>query len=165
MMEDRVALAEGRRQIYGSQLRQVGGDPRMFVSPLEDPDHVDERRASVGLPPMAEYLKIWNLTWDVEAYKQELPVLEALAAHKFGARYDQAAGLVRASPAGSDRLAPELAVVGDGRRADPHVDFFLKANPGYAQGDELACLASLHPSNMRPIASRVVQRVRAAGTP
>lgn len=78
LMEDRVALAEGRPQTYGSQLRQNGNDPRLFVCPLADPDHVDERRAAVGLPPMAEYLKHWKLTWDVEAYKRELPELEKL---------------------------------------------------------------------------------------
>lgn len=78
LMEDRVALAEGRPQTYGSQLRQNGNDSRLFVSPLADPDHVDERRAAIGLPPMAEYLKHWKLTWDVEAYKRELPELEKL---------------------------------------------------------------------------------------
>ena len=77
-MEDRVALAEGRPQTYGSQLRQNGNDSRLFVSPLLDPDHVDERRAAIGLPPMAEYLKHWKLPWDVEAYKRELPELEKL---------------------------------------------------------------------------------------
>jgi len=78
LMEDRVALSEGRPQIYGSQLRQNGNDSRLFVCPLMDPDHVDERRAAVGLPSMAENLKRWNLTWDVEAYKRELPELEKL---------------------------------------------------------------------------------------
>jgi len=33
----------------------------------------DERRAAIGLAPMSEYLKNWNLTWDVEQYKKELP--------------------------------------------------------------------------------------------
>ena len=76
LLEDRVALAEGRRQIYGSQLLSDPKDGHLYVRPLEDPDHVDERRASVGLGTMAEYLKLWNLTWDVETYKKELPALE-----------------------------------------------------------------------------------------
>lgn len=78
LIEDRVALAEGQPQTYGSQLSQSSNDSRWFVSPLADPDHVDERRAAIGLPPMAEYLKHWNLTWDVEAYKKQLPELEKL---------------------------------------------------------------------------------------
>lgn len=75
LLEDRVALRQGHRQIYGSQ---VGRDNlgEFYLSPLEDPDHVDERRAAVGLGPLAEYLMNWNMTWDVEAYKQQLPALE-----------------------------------------------------------------------------------------
>lgn len=77
LLEDRIALREGRPQIYGSQLRSDGGGP-LYVSAMEDPDHVDERRASVGLPPMAEYLKKnWNLQWDLAAYKAQLPELLA----------------------------------------------------------------------------------------
>lgn len=76
LLEDRVALAEGRRQTFGSQLMS-DKDGRYYVRPLEDPDHVDERRKAMGLGPMAEYLKHWNLVWDVEAYKKQLPSLEA----------------------------------------------------------------------------------------
>ncbi len=67
LLEDRVALAEGRLQVYGSQLR-TEQDGHTYVRPMIDPEHVDERRASVGLPPMAEYLKHWNLTWDAKAF-------------------------------------------------------------------------------------------------
>lgn len=76
LLEDRVLMRNGNRQIYGSQ---IGRDPESgehFLSPLEDPDHVDERRASVGLGPIADYLMHWNLVWDVEAYKKQLPELE-----------------------------------------------------------------------------------------
>lgn len=69
LLEDRVALGEGRNQIYGSQL--TGDENGQFsLSPIEDPDNVDVRRASVGLPPLSEYLQHWNLTWDVEAHKK-----------------------------------------------------------------------------------------------
>jgi hypothetical protein len=79
LMEDRVALAEGRRQVYGSQLADDGrAAGHFYVSPLEDPDHVDERRASMGLGTMAKNLRRWNLKWDVSIYKQELPKLELL---------------------------------------------------------------------------------------
>lgn len=76
LLEDRIALREGRQQVYGSQ---IGVDPATgahYVLPLEDPDHVDERRAAVGLRPLAEYVKTWNITWDVEAYKKLLPTLK-----------------------------------------------------------------------------------------
>lgn len=76
LLEDRVALGQGKKQIYGSQIA-TGKDNKYYVMPLEDPDHVDERRKSVGLPPLAKYVENWNMEWDVEAYKKELPEIEA----------------------------------------------------------------------------------------
>jgi tetratricopeptide (TPR) repeat protein len=78
LLEDRVALREGRKQIYGSQISTNSITKKSFVSPLEDPDNVDKRRAEVGLGPLADYIKNWGLTWDVEAYKKELPELEKI---------------------------------------------------------------------------------------
>ena len=76
LLEDRVALGEGRRQTYGSQLRTNPKTGKNELSPLDDPDHVDQRRASVGLGLLADYLKHWDLTWDVEEYKKHPPQLE-----------------------------------------------------------------------------------------
>lgn len=75
LLEDRVALREGRKQIYGSQVG-MEKDGSYFVSALEDPDNVDKRRAEVGLQPLADYVRQWNIKWDIEAYKKELPDLE-----------------------------------------------------------------------------------------
>ena len=63
-LTDRVLLAEGKKQIYGTQFMQVDGksEPR----PMEDPEHVDDRRKEVGLEPIAEYAKRLR-----EVYKQE----------------------------------------------------------------------------------------------
>jgi hypothetical protein len=63
LLEDRVAIGEGRPQIYGSQLYQEGDGP-LIVQAMEDPDHVDERRASIGLPPMAEYVNVGSQSPD-----------------------------------------------------------------------------------------------------
>jgi hypothetical protein len=76
LLEDRVALREGKKQIYGSQI-SMDSVGNAWVAPLEDPDNVDKRRASVGLGPLADYVKYWNLTWNVEAYKKQLPAIEA----------------------------------------------------------------------------------------
>ncbi|MBT2621972.1 MULTISPECIES: DUF6624 domain-containing protein [Chryseobacterium] len=76
LLEDRVALRQGKKQIYGSQIGRDQQTQVYFVSPLEDPDNVDKRRAEVGLPPLAEYVSNWQIKWDVEQYKKELPKLE-----------------------------------------------------------------------------------------
>lgn len=70
LLEDRVALGKGEKQIYGSQ---ISGNSEMgyFLLPLLDPDNVDKRRAEVGLKPIKEYLLYWGITWDVEEYKNK----------------------------------------------------------------------------------------------
>ncbi|MDP1726826.1 MAG: hypothetical protein Q8M15_08580 [Bacteroidota bacterium] len=74
LLEDRVALGQGKMQIYGSQLWQDSSGT--YVQPIEDVENVDKRRALIGLQPMAEYLKFWNLSWSIEKYKKELPIIE-----------------------------------------------------------------------------------------
>ena len=54
---DELQILLGRQQRYGSQVcDNAGKEP--FVCSLEDPAHVDERRAAIGLPPLAEYLSM-----------------------------------------------------------------------------------------------------------
>lgn len=77
LLEDRVALRQGQKQIYGSQIGRDTVTGEYYISPLEDPDNVDKRRAEVGLGPIEDYIANWDLTWDVETYKKQLPELEA----------------------------------------------------------------------------------------
>ena len=70
-------MRNGNRQIYGSQ---IGRDPETgeyYVSPLEDPENVDARRAEVGLSPLQDYVSNWDLEWNAKEYKECLPQLEA----------------------------------------------------------------------------------------
>jgi hypothetical protein len=53
-LTDRVLLAEGQPQRYGTQFSLIDG--KCIPRPLEDEAHVDERRAAIGLPPLAQYL-------------------------------------------------------------------------------------------------------------
>jgi hypothetical protein len=78
LLEDRVALGEGRRQTYGSQIGFNEKTKRYYVSPLDAPDNVDARRAAVGLPSLSDYVKHWDLTWNVAEYKKQLLELEKL---------------------------------------------------------------------------------------
>lgn len=59
-LTDRVLLAEGKKQVYGTQLTWVDG--KWKPRPMEDEANVDKRRAGVGLPPLAEYIR------DLEAH-------------------------------------------------------------------------------------------------
>jgi hypothetical protein len=77
-LEDRVAIGEGKQQIYGSQIGYDMKTNKTYVLPLIDPDNVDKRRAKVGLGLMSDYVKHWDMIWDVEEYKRQLPNLEKM---------------------------------------------------------------------------------------
>lgn len=59
LLEDRVRVADGKPQLYGSQLNT---NPLRF-EPIEDEVHVDQRRQSIGLEPLADYAKRFGLTY------------------------------------------------------------------------------------------------------
>jgi hypothetical protein len=54
-LEDRIRVLEGRPQRYATQF-DVGEDGMPIPAEIEEPDRVDERRASMGLEPLAERL-------------------------------------------------------------------------------------------------------------
>lgn len=56
-LTDRVRLAQTLPQIYGTQVMYDAVQRRASPRMLEDPDHVNERRAKVGLEPIEDYLK------------------------------------------------------------------------------------------------------------
>jgi hypothetical protein len=64
LLHDRVALSfsdptKRVLQRYGTQ-GQCTGPGTWEPFPVEDPDNLDERRRAVGLPPMAEYKKVFT---------------------------------------------------------------------------------------------------------
>jgi hypothetical protein len=78
LLEDRVLIRTGKKQIYGSQLFTDAKGGKTFLLPLEDPEHVDQRRAAIGLEPLGSYLKRFKIDWNIEEYKKQLPEVEAL---------------------------------------------------------------------------------------
>jgi hypothetical protein len=61
-LKDRVLVAAGDEQIYGTQWECRGGEavPR---TPIVDPDDVDQRRAEVGMDPLDEYIESFRETY------------------------------------------------------------------------------------------------------
>ena len=81
-------------------------------------------------------------------------VLDTLAAQRFGAEYDAAAGVVRyATP--HERVREGLAPLDASVLANPHVRFFAERNPGHARGEELACLAEIRLRDLVRAAGRI----------
>ena len=52
-LTDRILVNENKPQRYGTQM-----DNHFQPRPLEDPDNVDKLRATMGLPPLSEYLRV-----------------------------------------------------------------------------------------------------------
>ena len=78
LLEDWIALREGRKQIYGSQIGTNITTKKQYVLPLEDPDNVDIRRKKVGLNSLSDYVKSFDIIWDLEKYKKDLPEIEEM---------------------------------------------------------------------------------------
>ena len=60
LLLDRVLVAEGKPQVYGTQAKRIeewkGREP--VLAPIEDEANVDKRRAEVGLFPLSEYREL-----------------------------------------------------------------------------------------------------------
>jgi len=74
ILEDRIAMREGRKQLYGSQGFKDKATGTNYIYPIVDVDQLDQRRKQMGMPPMATYAK----NWDLEAYKKKLPEIEKI---------------------------------------------------------------------------------------
>ena len=57
-LTDRVLVAEGKPQRYGTQIKLVDGKPTPHN--LEDPENLNKRRKEIGLGTIEEYLKLFD---------------------------------------------------------------------------------------------------------
>ena len=58
LMKDRMLMDEGKPQIFGSQIK----NGKLYN--LESPETVNERRLEMGLEPIEDYLKRFDITFD-----------------------------------------------------------------------------------------------------
>lgn len=84
-------------------------------------------------------------------------LIHVLAESRYGNLYDRAVGIIR-STAEQYALRDEFGKVPDLRLRDPHIRYFVTANPHYADGDELCCIAKISAGNFTPAAWRVINR-------
>lgn len=89
-------------------------------------------------------------------------MIDSLARQKYPDRYDSQIGVIR-SCSTQYRLRPGVADVTDERMRDPHVRYFVQANPGHVRGDELCCLARLSLDNLTTAAMRLLQDADQSG--
>jgi hypothetical protein len=61
---DRVLVAEGKPQVYGTQVATEEDGTIIPRTPIEDPDNVDARRAEMGLGTLEEYYEELRETFE-----------------------------------------------------------------------------------------------------
>ena len=61
LLEDRVLMRRGKKQLYGTQMHTKHGSQSLQVWPIEDEANVDARRKAMGLEPLADYLRRFNI--------------------------------------------------------------------------------------------------------
>ena len=70
LMDDRIRMYRKMKQQYGSQTITING--KTYIWPIEDAKNVDERRAHVQLPSLADYLKLFGLHYPQDELPDEL---------------------------------------------------------------------------------------------
>jgi hypothetical protein len=93
---------------------------------------------------------------------EEQECLDQLARERFGDAYAPERGVLHYQQS-RGHLRQEWAGVRDGVSTRPDVKFFLERNPGYRLGDELVCIARLHPDNLKSFARRAFVKGMTSG--
>jgi hypothetical protein len=63
LLQDRVLMRRGKKQIYGSQVVPDKNTGAMMIYPIEDEAHVNERRAKAGLEPIEQYARYFGISY------------------------------------------------------------------------------------------------------
>jgi hypothetical protein len=103
---------------------------------------------------LTTFFKEFYPTYERQTPPEAKRVMEVLSHARFPGRFDPEAGVVHPENAAPLRFG--VADVTDRRLADPHVAFFVTANPGHARGDELVCLTELATENLTPAGRRML---------
>ncbi len=95
-------------------------------------------------------------------YDKKIPVFEKRVVDAFGhlkypQEYDKNSGVLHHKKLKA-RLKGGVADITNQRLKNPHISFFVKQNPLYKEGDELACITELTLENLKPIAFKVMSK-------
>lgn len=63
LLQDRILISQGEKQTYGTQVKFVMETKKHEFLPIEDEKDLNKRRASVGLQPIEEYAKLFNISY------------------------------------------------------------------------------------------------------
>jgi hypothetical protein len=103
------------------------------------------------------YLHLFSKTYwpsfRSESNDHLVPILNSVATQKFGSAFDPISGVIRFARS-RGHLRQDWASIREDLQHRPEINFFLTRNPGYALGEELACITELDETNLRSVARR-----------
>lgn len=70
MMEDRILMSQNKPQLYGTQVKRNSKDGRWELYKLHEPEKVNKRRSEMGLGSLEEYLKNFDIDFEINEVKQ-----------------------------------------------------------------------------------------------
>ncbi len=86
------------------------------------------------------------------------PLLAAIARSRFAEAYQKSTNVIQLQ--NPTPLKPGVAEVSDRELRNPHVRYFLENNPGFASGEELACIGELRAENLTAAGLRMLGESR-----
>ncbi|MFK7921899.1 MAG: DUF6624 domain-containing protein [Bacteroidia bacterium] len=66
LLEDRILMRNAKPQTYGSQITRDEVSGEQIVYEIKEPEYVNQRRKEVGLGPIQDYIKRWDIEWTIE---------------------------------------------------------------------------------------------------
>ena len=155
LLEDRVLVADKRPQLYGTQMRSPASGGPPTLEPIADEVCVDRRRESVGLEPLADYLRRFGVVYSA-------PAAGCAAEPASTARAVASRGAVHAAWVNPRRLS---LVVGSSMRVQGGVDAdaavtvrsvaLRSSNPAVARIDDFGIVTAVSPGTATIIATSV----------
>jgi len=94
--------------------------------------------------------------YDVQTPPDKQKLIDEIAGKLFGDEYFPELGIVRFKESATP-LRKEFVNIDKNRLQNPHVTYFLKKNPGYVNGDELACLTRIDQENFTQAGKRMAR--------
>lgn len=97
----------------------------------------------------------WYPRYDKETPSYEKNIIDVFGAKKYPVNYDSVTGRI-IFPDGGEALKSGVSDAHEGRRNDPHIQYFIERNPHYMRGDELVCVAKIKVDNFAPLLLRML---------
>lgn len=144
----------GQTSLFRSFAKLIGG----FMEEAEDPLYwflITKGIRTYLMLPL--YFKEYYPRAGTETPARAHDLIVRLSVELFGDFYLPDEGVIRVDPP-ADRLKTELAEIPESKRSNEHVRFYLDANPGYVNGDELPSVARIDWDNFTAAALRFMRK-------